>query len=352
MEPDILTYQHPSARPSLDDDIEEVGSDEDEFRGFSRGLAASTDPTVHLKRSCLHQTKPLPLTNGFCNTPEEEVGFADFAVFAEQAAHPWCCGFTGATTPSNGLREARDVVMDSEPRSSRHRLDLRTQDAPRISPASEEQDSVSFEGPSEDSEPNVSSLASHEDHTDDDNDDLMVEDGRSASQGTCPTSKQPSQFLSDNSEGLPGLPPSESFADFCSAATQQDGGEKWDDFKDQSNHMQQLLLTSFPETVVPPVSKEDDDEVVLSLEALLHPQQRSDCEEDTVERVRSGFWLPHQEMHCAAGLNFRWGTSHANRTLLRCLGMVSQNMETNKDCYRGHTRNHLQGHKTHTQASQ
>ncbi|XP_051936557.1 uncharacterized protein LOC127610427 isoform X2 [Hippocampus zosterae] len=358
MEPNILTYQHPAARPSLDDEIRVAQSDEEEFRGFSCGLPTSADPLFHLKRNFLRQGEPpggpaLPLTNGFCESPGGEVGFADFAVFAEQATHPWCCSFTGATTPLHDLKEARDVIMDSEPRSSNHRLDLRTQDNNRMSPAAEDQDCVSLERPSDDSEPYMSSCASHRDHTDDDDDDdHMVEDGCASSQGTCPTSKQSSQSCADNSGDPPGLPLSESFADFCSATTQQDGAEKWPDFKDQNDHMQQvgsvqLLQASFPEIEVPAVSKEEEEEEdVPSLEALL-PQRRPEYAEDTVEGGWPGFWLPHQDAHCAASLKFWWGTSHTNRTLLGCLGVVSGNMEPRKDSYPGHTETTYKA-QTHT----
>ncbi|XP_061546107.1 uncharacterized protein LOC133409717 isoform X3 [Phycodurus eques] len=313
MEPDVLTYQHAAARPPLDDDIGEAGSDEEKFRSVSRGLAAYTDPPFRLKCGFLRQTEPpggppWPLANGFCDTPGDEAGFADFAVFAEQAADPWCCGFAGATMPSNGLREARDVIMDSEPTASLRRLHLRTRDAPRMFPTSGDQDSLSFKGASENSEP----------------------------KGTCPTSKPSSQFLADDSGGPRGLPPSDSFADFCSAATQQAGSETWAHFKDQGDRTQQLLRASFPEMEVPSVSKEDEEEVP-SLEALLLPRHLLDCEEGTVERAQPGFWLPHQDAHFVAGLKFQWGSSRANRTLLRCLGVASRNAQPNKDCYPEHT---------------
>ncbi|XP_061647122.1 uncharacterized protein LOC133486258 isoform X2 [Phyllopteryx taeniolatus] len=340
MEPDVLTYQHAAARPPLDDDIGEAGSDEEKFRSVSRGLAAYADPPFHLKCGFLRQAEPpggppWPLANGFCDTPGDEAGFADFAVFAEQAAHPWCCGFAGATMSSNGLREARDVIMDSEPTASLRRLHLRTRDAPRMFPTSGDQDSLSFKGASENSEPKVSSLASHEHHTDVDGEEHMVNDMCAASQGTCPTSKPSSQFLVDDSGGPRGLPPSDSFADFCSAATQQAGGETWAHFKDQGDRTQQLLRASFPEMEVPSVSEEDEEEVP-SLEALLHPRHLLDCEEGTVERAQPGFWLPHQDAHFVAGLKFQWGSSRANRTLLRCLGVASRNAP-NRDCYPEHT---------------
>lgn len=61
-------------------------------------------------------------------SPREEAGFADFTVFTEQAAHPWCCGFSPSTEQWDSRAEAtnvaeqicdtqQDVIMDSEPRS-------------------------------------------------------------------------------------------------------------------------------------------------------------------------------------------------------------------------------------------
>ncbi|XP_057704034.1 uncharacterized protein LOC130922856 [Corythoichthys intestinalis] len=319
MEPDILTYKHAVTGPPLDDDIREAGSDEEAFRGFSRGLA---DPPFRLRFGFRHQSEPSPLTNRFRDAPGEGAGFA---AFGGQAAHPWCCGFAGATTSSNVLKETRDVIMDSEPGPSHRCLHLKTEDTPRVSSASEEQDSISLEGPSEDSEPNVSSLASFEDSTDD---EQMMDDVCSASQGTCPTSNLSSKFFADDSRGCQSLPPSDSFADFCSAATQQDLGETWARINDRGDHMQQLLQASFPQMVL--ITKrgkkeEDEAEEVPNLEALLRLKQLLDCEKGTAERARPGFCLPSRHDPCdATGLKFKWGTSHANRTLLSCLGVLDQ----------------------------
>ncbi len=69
---------------------------------------------------------------GVCSS-REETGFADFTVFTEQEAHPWCCGFTPLgsteqwdgrqqrTNSSNGLGEQigvprPELIMESEPR--------------------------------------------------------------------------------------------------------------------------------------------------------------------------------------------------------------------------------------------
>lgn len=91
----------------------------------------------HVAESSLH------LTNGYAEGShsagasvsgtcplKEETGFADFTVFAEQAAHPWCCGFSPISAEQwAGAAEETDlgkqtcgdsgceVIMDSEPRS-------------------------------------------------------------------------------------------------------------------------------------------------------------------------------------------------------------------------------------------
>ncbi|XP_077470174.1 uncharacterized protein LOC144085067 [Stigmatopora argus] len=315
MEPDILTYQHAVVGPPLDDDIREAGSGEEAFREISRGLA---NPPFHHKCGFLPQSDPLPLANG------EAAGFADFAVFAEQAGHPWCCAFAGATTPSNVLKDTRDVVTDSEPRPCHRRLHLRTRDTPRGSSASEEPDSPSLEGPSEDSEPNVSSLASYEDCTDD---EQMMDDMCVASQGTCPTSNPSSKPIAFHSSPCQSLPPSDSFADFCSAATQQDLGETWAQIKERDDHTHQLLQASFPHMDAPTkceTKEEDEKGGIPNLEVLLYLKQLPDCERHTADGARPGFYLPHHDLCDATGLKFKWGTSHANRRLLTCLGMMAE----------------------------
>ncbi|KAF0027684.1 hypothetical protein F2P81_020425 [Scophthalmus maximus] len=193
MEPYIIPY-HSSSPPPLDDDGDgEAGSEDDEFGDFGGfcsppGIADSTKPPSSLRKpppttkaathppSCninhpveLPQTVPtlslgsgrakgdveeqgcnaestLHLTNGYAEgdhnsgahgasvaatcSPTEETGFADFTVFAEQAAHPWCCGLTplgsaeawaGGVEGTNSAKEifasGREAVMESEPRS-------------------------------------------------------------------------------------------------------------------------------------------------------------------------------------------------------------------------------------------
>ncbi|XP_054654794.1 aftiphilin-like [Dunckerocampus dactyliophorus] len=405
MEPDILPYQHSSAPPPLDDDMGEAGSEEDEFGGFVFDLAAPTEPpfpkssftlqTEHSIRESVEGGQPsldLCTTNGYCSSAEE-TGFADFSVFTEQAAHPWCCGFAPlggtavGTKPSSSLREGRQVVMDAEPRSrcactphqtsqdkSHQTSKLQKEDVLNTS-ATEDLDSfcddVSYEGPSEDLEPNVSSLASQGDQTGDEDESLSEWDmychrgDQAASQGTCATSNVSSQFNAERFDNCVdgetlGLPPSDSFADFCSAAPQEDGNRMWAEFKDTRSKLPeqvsslQLLQASFPEEVVPPEEEDEDEEEeeeenVPSLGALLHPQEE---EKTTVHRVQHGFWRPHQDIHGAAGLMFQWRASHANRTLLRCLGLDMRDtwvqMNPDKDCFSGHTPATTSGAQTHT----
>ncbi|XP_045926069.1 aftiphilin isoform X1 [Micropterus dolomieu] len=566
MEPDIMPY-HSSSPPPLDDDGDgEAGSEEDEFGDFGGfsvrgsgsppGFADSSDsppslrypsPTIkpdthqpncsfnrpaeqfqptstvnsessgvqiHVEGQDCNVESRMHLTNGYSeSSPREETGFADFTVFADQTAHPWCCGFTplssteqwdgrvAGTKSSNSLGEqicdpGQEVIMDSEPRSHgaykakgnvcsevehcekrdaalvqpsqdhhqpqeaaaaflseephsgeeqghprdgqrerRHSVNsLQTDKELQKDGESEDDrddreqsissvpqtfsvyesasddlasfcDDLSFECPSADLEPNVSSLASQEDQTDwdqtDDEDEELGNYRRSASfvnnsmtnlrqskeekgfhhcdqsatQETSSTSNQSQSGTDDCSfeshrdqdhvqtadagvQSLGNLPPSDSFADFCSAPTQEDGEESWAEFKEQrgqidgsteeeqdraeqygvsrrnssqaslSCRVQQLLLASFPEIEVPAVEGEEE---VLSLGALLHAQHLPESEEipelcPPSQWIQRGMWWPHQDLHSAVGLQFQWGGSHTNRTVLRCLGMDTRNI--------------------------
>ncbi|KAM9847999.1 uncharacterized protein ACBR49_009271 [Aulostomus maculatus] len=141
MEPDIMPL-HSSSPPPLDDDNVEAGSEEEEFGGFSDGmprtaLHSSTEPPASLMKPASTLTPDFSpskhttsikssrsqievegqhcnseanvhLVNGYAEghhnshaasiastySREEDAGFADFTVFTEQAAHPWCCGFS------------------------------------------------------------------------------------------------------------------------------------------------------------------------------------------------------------------------------------------------------------------
>uniref|UniRef100_A0A3B5ABD5 Aftiphilin clathrin-binding box domain-containing protein n=1 Tax=Stegastes partitus TaxID=144197 RepID=A0A3B5ABD5_9TELE len=285
-------------------------------------------------------------------------------------------------------------------------------------------DDLSFEGVSADLEPNVSSLVSHDDQTDwdgtDDEDEgelglpdsFVSRTGRLsqsesetgfhhckqyATQETCATSNQSQPGA--NTEGrfadssvehhrdqelqtadvgvqsLGNLPPSDSFADFCSAPTQGDGQGSWAEFKDQSAQgeekpwtqfrdpvsslqidgnteeeqdragqqggsrrnscqaslscrVQQLLQASFPEVVVPVVEGEEE---LLGLSALLQTRHLPEREEAAPE-LSGALWIqqemlsPHRDVHSAVGLQFQWGGSHTNRTLLRCLSVDTRNI--------------------------
>ncbi|XP_040906258.1 aftiphilin [Toxotes jaculatrix] len=291
-------------------------------------------------------------------------------------------------------------------------------------------DDFSFEGASADLEPNVSSLGSPEDHTESDQTDIEDEElenyrpcdslvnssmanlsqseaekdfhhcDQTATQETSATSNQSQSAtwsedkLADTNESsfehhsnqecvqtadvsvqsLGSLPPSDSFADFCSAPTQEDGEASWAEFQDQgaqeegktwtqlrvSSHqtdgdaeeepdrvgqygvlrrnsgqaslscrVQQLLWASFPEVMVPAVEGEEE---TLSLGALLHTRHLPESEEGKMPELsgaqwaQRGVWWPHQDVHSAIGLQFQWGGSHTNRTLLRCLGVDTRNI--------------------------
>ncbi|KAK5908803.1 hypothetical protein CgunFtcFv8_016830 [Champsocephalus gunnari] len=279
-------------------------------------------------------------------------------------------------------------------------------------------DDFSIECPSLDLEPNVSSLVSQDDETDwdptdDDEEGEALGNDRpkgfhfcdqSVTQETSATSElshtgthaeenfadfrectlEQGHVQSDDEEGLSlgNLPPSDSFADFCSAPTQEDGEDSWAEFKDQraqedgrtwtqfkepvsslqadgdtdeeperggrcggsrrnscqaslSCRVQQLLVAHFPEVEVPAVESEEQ---VLSLDALLQAQHLPESEEGEEEEeekpalcprsqwIGRGVWLPHQDLHDAIGLKFQWGGSYANRILLRCLGVETRNI--------------------------
>lgn len=178
MEPDIVPM-YSSSPPPLDYDEEEEEDEFGDFGGFSV-LSCSTLTDNNEQPSSLRQSSPTtePGTpppsfkqpveqaqptstvksgcssgqvdeegqhcNGYtvrdhpsgthaASLPGEEPGFADFSVFAEQAAHPWCCGFAPVGTESWDGREGdknppnssgeqlcdsgQEVILNSEPRS-------------------------------------------------------------------------------------------------------------------------------------------------------------------------------------------------------------------------------------------
>ncbi|XP_044229368.1 aftiphilin isoform X1 [Thunnus albacares] len=496
----------------------------------AEGLHNNTESSFHLTNGYTERNHNsgthAASISGACS-PKEETGFADFTVFTEQAAHPWCCGFSpigsteqwgGGVGGTNSLGEkpcdpGQGIIMDSEPRSHcaykarengctkvkhcekrdaalvqssqdhcqsqeaatafdypsrsgdeelgktadsqrerRHQLTSELQDYRESEEDGEDRensvstvpqtvseyesaaedlgsfcDDVSFECPSEDLEPNVSSLASPEDQTDWDQTDVEEEElgdyrhshsfvnlrpsqseaekgfhycDQSATQETSATSNQSRatytdgefadfkdgsfehQSDSDHAQtvdagvlSLGSLPPSDSFADFCSAPTQEDGDGSWAEFKEQkaqedgktwtqfreqvsslqtdedteeqdrmgqdegfkrkscqaslSCRVQQLLQASFPEVVVPAVEGEEE---VSSLGALLQPHLPESDGEKIPEPCPRAQWAqlglrwPYQDVHSAIGLKFQWGGSHTNRTLLRCLGVDTRNV--------------------------
>ncbi|KAK5882752.1 hypothetical protein CesoFtcFv8_021305 [Champsocephalus esox] len=424
MEPDIIPL-HSVSPPPLDGDGE-VGAEEDDFGDFGafsvgespdslssfRQLSSTAIKPAALQ-STVKQSQPTstvhvgsgpPIASAVVG-PKEETGFADFTLFTEQAEHPWCCGFSPidrkeqwdargkeGRKSSNSLGEHRhasgqDVVMDSEPRSH---CACQTK------------------------KENVCTKVKHYDETDwdptdDDEEGEALGNDRqgfhfcdqSVTQETSATSElshtgthaeenfadfrectlEQGHVQSDDEEGLSlgNLPPSDSFADFCSAPTQEDGEDSWAEFKDQraqedgrtwtqfkepvsslqadgdtdeeperggrcggsgrnscqaslSCRVQQLLVAHFPEVEVPAVESEEQ---VLSLDALLQAQHLPESEEGEEEKpalcprsqwIGRGVWLPHQDLHDAVGLKFQWGGSYANRILLRCLGVETRNI--------------------------
>ncbi|XP_028279827.1 aftiphilin-like [Parambassis ranga] len=538
MEPDVMPL-HSYSPPPLDDNGDgEVESEEEEFGDFTVGMSCSSlgfadateppssfiKPSTH-QPSCsfnhpVEQSQPtstvnvdihdynaepsLHLTNGYggrdhnsgasvvgAYSPKEETGFADFTVFTEQTAHPWCCGFSPMDNAEqrngrvgrtdNSLTDqicesGQEIIMESEPRSHcAHKAKENVkhwergpsqghhqpQEAAAAFSSVEEElcepgdtqremrgsfntgqrsdtqedgeksnphtfslcesatddlaslcDDLSFEGVSADLEPIVSSLASQDDQTDWDRTDDEGEeleniyrhsDSESemgfhhciqhVTQDTFATSKQPhsgtstedqfADFTDSNPEHhreqeqaqtadaavrcLGNLPPSDSFADFCSAPTQEDGDGLWAEFKDQvegrtwpklsepvsslqpdgeaeeepdeegeygstqrnTSQVQQLLQATFPEMTVHAV---DGEEEPCSLGAVFQARQQPPDGEEAQPELSSAQWiqqeilLPLQDIHSAVGLQFQWGGSHTNRTLLRCLGVDTRNI--------------------------
>lgn len=250
--------------------------------------------------------------------------------------------------------------------------------------------------PSEDFEPNVSSLASQEetdtdqDQTDDeeelrnyrlsrsfcndyiwynlqtsstDVDTALFYQDHSAAQESSTTSMDPecekhseenqvfrgvslephmSQLQLDEGEEAVCLPPSDSFADFCSAPSQEDRDcelfqDRQEAFGQQCDvtscqivlhcQVQQLFQDSFPQLV----SAEDVEDYVYGLDALLFVKDQNDHEEEEPRQsgllcVPPGIRWPSQDILSVAGLQFQWAGSHINRCLHQCLGIDSKNI--------------------------
>lgn len=356
--------------------------------------------------------------------PQEAAGALDFPSEEEEL-----------DKPGDSQRERRHSFNSSQTSEVQEDGDTEEifQTCIMYEPASEDlasfSDDLSFEGASADLEPNVSSLASQDDQTDWDQFDEEDEDlgscgrldsfvnssvgnhnqtqsdrgfhhcNQNATQETSATSNpSPSgtnlqnrfadftdsrfehhrdqedvQTADAGVQILGNLPLSDSFADFCSAPTQADGGASWAEFNDQSAEdgkswtqfrapisslqtdgdaeekdeqdraertrrnscraslscrVQELLQASFPEVVVPAVESEKE---LLGLSALVQAQHLSESEEDmpdlsSAQRIQQEMLRLHEDIHSAVGLQFQWGGSHTNRTLLSCLGMNTRNI--------------------------
>ncbi|XP_034041356.1 uncharacterized protein LOC117523851 [Thalassophryne amazonica] len=521
VEPDMLL--HATSPPPLGDgDDGETGSEDDEFGSFG-GFSCSADSAV-LKQSAPtikppncsfnhtpEQTQPTPAVNSGAHrgqeaaerqhstsqsslhlmngssergsgtqadsttgAPREESGFADFTVFTEQAAYPWCCGFStldsieqqdvnvGDTTLLNNIGKKpcdskQWIIMDSEPRlcgshqseetvytkvnhcEKRHATNVQpSQDyhPPQDAAATldslsvteqrwpgecqaEIQHSVSLHclkmSDSEDTRTASMYDSATEDlpsfYHDDEEGTFLHADSllhhsmtnfsieepeafhrdQSVTQGISATSNSEPEMCAEgclehhrNQEYvhkadkggryLGGLPPSDSFADFCSASTQEEGEGSWEEFQDQKPQVavklwppfrqdsclqitgnaeqdrtelcgrtmmdswqaslacrvQQIFQASFP--AVPTVEREEEE--VLSLDALLHIRSVPDSGSEEMPElahpiaqwVQQGMWFLQLDVHSIRGLQFQWGSSHANQALLRCLGVDSGNI--------------------------
>lgn len=231
-------------------------------------------------------------------------------------------------------------------------------------------DDLSVECLSADWEPNVSSLGS-ESQTDWDQTDQEEEEEEggevenycysdsfisaadycscSASQESSATSEPPhSAAAAEGSVLILGtLPPSDSFADFCTAPTQGSEEGQWAEFSHQgaqvqtaspSCQVQQLLLDSFPEEEHSSEKEEEGEgEEVLSLGRHLPDSQKMEETQHlrpTFHSIQKGMWWLQQDPHSADGVKFHWGGSQSNRSLLRCLGVEAENtgiLEPTKD---------------------
>ncbi|CAL9687862.1 unnamed protein product [Knipowitschia caucasica] len=154
------------------------------------------------------------------------------------------------------------------------------------------------------------------------------------------------QLTEGEVHSLQGLPPSDSFADFCSAPSQEDRecvqfadrqeahGQHdmmWCDLTScqvvLQHQVQQLFLDSFPLLVSP----NEMDDPVYGLDVLLFCKDIGDRDEEESKHMGSlcippGLRSSSQDIHSAAGLQFQWACSHANRCLLQCLAVDSRNI--------------------------
>lgn len=220
-------------------------------------------------------------------------------------------------------------------------------------------DDLSVECLSADWEPNVSSLGSESqtewDQTDQEEEEEEKEevenycysDSFKADYSRCPASQESSATseVSRSAAAAEGsvlvlgtLPPSDSFADFCTAPTQGSEESQWAEFSHQASssscRVQQLLHDSFPDEEQP---DEEEEEEVLSLGSHLPDSQKREetpRRRPTFHSIQKGMRWLQQDPHNADGLRFHWGGSQSNRSLLRCLGVEAENtgiLEPTKD---------------------
>ncbi|CAG6016486.1 unnamed protein product [Menidia menidia] len=146
---------------------------------------------------------------------------------------------------------------------------------------------------------------------------------------------------------------SDSFADFCSAPTRDDEG-LWADFKEQLDCRElvsnfeddggdeeglerreqlgalrnscQLFHCSFPDVLVPAV--EGPEELLVLSAPTLHLLESQEVmpKLSCALKFQQEMLSPRQGIHNSLGLQFRWGGSHSNRNLLRCLGVDEGNI--------------------------
>lgn len=231
----------------------------------------------------------------------EEMGFADFTVFTEQTVHHWCCGFTpsghpeasnsrlGQRNPSNSPLErtcspGQVALGDSDPRCSSKDKDCTMIGHWQEGDAAVAQPHQDQHQPQETRRFETSEVREDGGEESDEQDEpgrcrygnivaatwprAKAEEGprhsdSSATQENSATSgPPPSGAHHDTSDPahavliLGTLPPSDSFADFCAAPAQDDGGDLWAEFTDTKEEEGEPVWTREQAGAVP---TEDED---------------------------------------------------------------------------------------------
>lgn len=192
----------------------------------------------------------LPLTNGFdggdrilslegSSSPEGEMGFADFGVFGEQAAHPWCCGLTERWDSQVG--GANQQVGNSGQRGV-------TQSAPRSQHALGAKEDVCS--------PETAFQPQDRSHPQDDGEAQEP----SATSRQCESSTEGAHLTERNSEQriLGSIPLSDSFADFCSASAHGGGGGAWGHFEERFSLMDHVEFREAVSSLHPEEEEEEE----------------------------------------------------------------------------------------------